>query len=139
MQEKNTEMNRLKVLMLVIFAALFVGCENNPENEDELFSIKHAKTLEGHTEWVYSVSWSPDGKKLASGSWDNTVIIWDANTGAKLKTLEGHRWYVISVCWSPDGKYVASCSEDKTVIIWDANTGEQVRTLERGDNRVLSV
>ncbi|MBO5838950.1 MAG: hypothetical protein J6R06_04665, partial [Bacteroidales bacterium] len=59
-----------------------------------------------------------DGKYLASGAWDKTVIIWDAKSGQRLQTLEGHSDWVNSVSWSPDGKYLASGSRDETVRIW---------------------
>ena len=97
------------------------------------------KTLEGHSYGVNSVCWSPDGKYLASGSWDKTVIIWDAKSGQKLKTLEEHSGSVYSVCWSPDGKYLASGADDKTLIIWDANSGQKLKTLEGHSWIVLSV
>ena len=86
--------------------------------------------LEGHYEIVYSVSWSPDGKYLASSSADKTIIIWDAKSGVCIRTLEGHSGEVESVSWSPDGKYLASGSGDKTVKIWDAKSGECIRTLK---------
>ena len=80
--------------------------------------------LEGHSNYVNSVSWSPDGRYLASGSADNTVIIWDANNGECIRTLKGHLSSVMSVSWSPDGRYLASGSVDKSIVIWDANSGE---------------
>ena len=99
----------------------------------------HPKTLTVHSDSVLSVAASPDGKYLASGSNDDTVIIWDANSGQRLKTFEGHSDRVNSVCWSPDGKYLASSSDDDTVIIWDAKSGECIRTLRGHSDWVYSV
>ncbi|KAH9203227.1 hypothetical protein DL95DRAFT_350087 [Leptodontidium sp. 2 PMI_412] len=81
------------------------------------------QTLEGHSDSVTSVAFSPNGKQVVSGSWDNTVRIWDAATGAALQTLEGHLDGVNSVAFSPDGKQVVSGSWDNTVRLWDAATG----------------
>ena len=86
-------------------------------------------TLKGHSSYLNSVCWSPDGKYLASGSDDNTVKIWDAKSGECIKTLPGHSVSVSSVCWSPDGKYLASGAADRTIKIWDAKSGEYILTL----------
>ena len=67
---------------------------------------------------VTSVCFSPNGKQLATGSFDRTVRLWDVETGAFVKTLRGHGSVVRSVCFSPDGRLVASCSADRTVRLW---------------------
>ena len=69
-------------------------------------------TLIGHTDEVMTVSWSPDGTRIASGGKDHTVRLWEARTGTQLLVLRGHATDVRSVAWSPDGLALASGSSD---------------------------
>ena len=85
---------------------------------------------------VNGVSFSPDGKYVASCSWDKTVKIWEVQTKKCVATLKGHTGGVFGVSFSPDGRYVASCSEDKTVKIWEVQTNKCVATLEGHTNTV---
>ena len=68
-----------------------------------------------HDAGVNCVSWSPDGKTLASASWDNTVRLWDPASGKEMCSCSGHEKRVRCVAWSPDGKTLVSASSDKTV------------------------
>jgi len=101
--------------------------------------------LPGH-EWpVTSVSYSPDGARIASGSRDNTVRVWDARSGAELAVLRGHEREVESVSYSPDGARIASGSGasyghmDNTVRVWDARSGAELAVLRGHESQVTSV
>ncbi|THU99244.1 WD40 repeat-like protein, partial [Dendrothele bispora CBS 962.96] len=95
--------------------------------------------LEGHTDSVWSVAFSPDGRKLASGSYDKTVQIWNVATGQEETMLEGHAGGVFSLAFSPDGTQLASGSSDKTVRIWNTVTGQEEAMLEGRTVGVSSV
>ena len=83
-----------------------------------------SSTLEGHTEAVLNVAFSPDGTKLASASGDTTVRMWDLNTECPQYTCSGHKGWVLYVAFSPDGKTLASAGMDHNILLWDAETGK---------------
>jgi WD40 repeat protein len=93
----------------------------------------------GHTSRVFSVCFSPDGKRALSGSSDKTLKLWDAQTGKCIRTFNGHTNDVYSVCFSPDGKWALSGSSDHTLKLWDTETGECIRTFQGHTNIVCSV
>jgi WD40 repeat protein len=90
--------------------------------------IQH--TLEGHIDGVNSAVFSPDSMRIASGSDDHTVLIWNAVSGTIEHTLESHTSPVHSVAFSSDGLRVISGSSDHTLRIWDADTGAIQHVLE---------
>ena len=85
--------------------------------------------FEGHTDFVLSVAFSPNGQTLASGSWDGKIRLWDVHTPQHKTLLIRHLDDVISVAFSPDGQTLASGSWDKTVRLWNPSTGRLKRTL----------
>ncbi|MBA3751350.1 WD40 repeat domain-containing protein [Candidatus Dependentiae bacterium] len=86
--------------------------------------------LRGHTNHIYALAFSPDDKKIATGSQDLTAKIWDNQTGEELKTLGGHTQLVDSVAFSPDGKRIVTASGDHTAKVWDTNSGDELLTLQ---------
>jgi hypothetical protein len=95
-------------------------------------------TYRGHTDWVYDVAWSPDGKRLASCSKDKSVQIWDAADGSHVFTYTGHTDWVDGVAWSPDSTRIASTSIDKTAQVWDAANGGHVFVYNGHTNYVVT-
>ena len=83
----------------------------------------------GHISWVNSVTFSPDGQILASGSEDNTIKLWRVSDGNLIRTLTEHEWSVSSVTFSPDGQILASGSADNTIKLWRVSDGSLIRTL----------
>jgi WD40 repeat protein len=109
------------------------------------------RALVGHGSYVYGLSWSPDGKTLASaGSFDGTAKLWDGATGLLLRTLTGHKGYTHHVAWSRDGKFLAVAGGGSGFVTpWDVTKLEPLKTFETGngitgvtwgiDNKVLAV
>jgi WD40 repeat protein/uncharacterized caspase-like protein len=85
--------------------------------------------IKGHGRGVSKVTFSRDGKLLASAGTDNTIKIWDVTTRAELRTLAGHTASIESIDFTPDGQLLASASEDGSTFLWDTKTGEHLLTL----------
>ena len=99
-------------------------------------------SVSGHTETVVSLAFKPNSYLLASGSWDNTVRIWDVRDRDNLqhvRTLRGHTDKVQSVAWSPDGRTLASASDDGTVRLWNPGNGINFAVLRGHTSGVFCV
>ncbi|MBA2286160.1 MAG: hypothetical protein H0W02_11795, partial [Ktedonobacteraceae bacterium] len=100
------------------------------------------KILQGYSNWVYSVAFSPSGNLLASGHQDNEVRFWDLKDLKSVpfpRLLRGHLGVVYSVAFNRAGNMLASGSLDRMVRIWDVNTGECLATLPGHNDQVNSV
>ncbi|GCF08943.1 NB-ARC domain-containing protein [Dictyobacter arantiisoli] len=93
----------------------------------------------GHTDWVRSVTFSPDSNVLASCGNDQTIRLWDVNTGICLSVLRGHNSWVRQVIFSPDGKVLASCGNDQTIRLWDVATRQCMHILQGHEGEVRSI
>lgn len=84
----------------------------------------------GHSSRITALAWSPNGKWLASASYDKTVQVWDAAHGKQLLTYKEHRGHVNALAWSPDNMRLASASDDSTVRVWNPTTGSTLFTYQ---------
>lgn len=108
----------------------------------QLWSMEERKafaTLEGHTDLVTGVRFSPDNATLATTSGDKTIRLWDAKSGKLQTTLQGHTKRVTSIAYAPDGKTLATGSDDATVILWDVAAKNAQATLKDHTDVVTSV
>jgi WD40 repeat protein len=114
-------------------ARLFAGSgESAVAGEVREWDVARAtvvRTFTGHRDMIYALALSPDGKTLATGSYDQKIKLWNVADGAERKTLSGHNGAVFALAFRPDGKLLASASADRTVKLWDATSGERRDTL----------
>lgn len=110
---------------------------NDPQNLKS--DLQPFRILRGHSDRIFSVTFSPDAKILASASADRTIKLWHPHTGKNLKTLYGHNSWVWAIAFSPDGNLLASGSYDHTVKIWDLDSGKCLQTLVGHPSSVLAI
>jgi WD40 repeat protein len=125
------------------------GANNDRDNPEVKAILSRAirgshlrSVLQGHTDEVTAVAFSPDGKQIVTASTDNTARVWDWGgiVAQPLTTLQGHTKGIRSVTYSPDGQYIATASQDTTVRIWNAATGgAAIQTLQANTEPVYSV
>jgi WD40 repeat protein len=117
------------------------GLRERPEGEGNRPDL----TLKGHTASVKRIAFSPDGRRLVSGSEDGTVKVWDLNAAraggadSPVLTFKGHTSGVVSVAFTPDGTRIISGSRDKTVKVWDSTSPQECQTWTGHTHTVMSV
>jgi uncharacterized protein with WD repeat len=131
-----------------VMKAMAMKVEERPQSVEEFVKLltspsvpsvakgvwREVATLRGHWNLVESVTFSPDGKFLASGSRDTTVKVWAVGSWREVATLRGHGDVVYSVSFSPDGKFLASGGGDATVKVWAVGSWREVATLRHGSS-----
>lgn len=105
----------------------------------ETINGNQLKSISVHSEAVYSVNFSPDGKYLLSGGKDATIRLWDVASGKEIKQLIGHSSSVMTALFSPDGKNIISSSKDETIRLWSTASGKEIRKFGRNCRAFYSV
>ena len=137
------EHKELEAFVTAIKAGKIFGKHNttNPQQLNALQTVltqgKERNRLEGHQGYVFSVSFSPDGKTIATASNDNTARLWNLQ-GQRLHEFKGHQGYVSSVSFSPDGKTIATASLDNTARLWNLQ-GQLLQEFKGHQGWVTSV
>ena len=98
------------------------------------------KTIEdAHSDTVFGVQFSRDGKQIVSGAADKFVKIHEIESGKHVRSFEGHTHHVLDVSWKADGSQLVSAGADNAIKVWNVNTGEQVRTITNYSKQVTSI
>ena len=113
----------LPVLLMILIAACAVTPRVNVKTGGMTIDVKKQVPP------VFTVDYSPDGKSVVSGSWDNTARLWDVISGKEIRKFKGHTGGITGVDYAPDGKTIASISNDDTIRIWDMATGNEIKKI----------
>jgi WD40 repeat protein len=117
------------VILQVVVMALGANAQEKPEVFVQL----------GHSDGVFSIAFSSDGRFIVSGSRDKTIKILDAISGREIRTIEAHNYGVTTIDISSDNRYLASGGFDKTVKLWDINTGKEIKVFSGHNGFIFSV
>jgi WD40 repeat protein len=132
-----------QLLRLAWGESVIVGAEGEVEVRtlagDSYRFFPDLESAKGHAESVLGVQISADGRRAVSASYDETLKVWDTDSGAELRTLEGHSDAVNWVALSEDGRRAVSASDDYTLKVWDTDSGAELRTLESHSSSVNGV
>jgi WD40 repeat protein len=121
----------------------WLACGGGAPTEDgeiKVIDVAAGKILldiaNGHSDTVFGVRFSPDGKLLATCAADKFVKVFEMPGGKFVKSFEGHTHHVMDVGWKPDGKLLASGGADNVIKVWDYEKGEQTRTINAHGKQV---
>jgi mono/diheme cytochrome c family protein len=112
---------------------------SSSHNQDPLRVSSTPRPFEGHTEHILAIAISPEGRRVLSGSEDESLRLWDLATGREIRRLHGHTGAVLAVAFAPDGRRAVSGGRDGTVRLWDIDTGRELRRFGGHTERVSSV
>ncbi|MFM2002003.1 MAG: hypothetical protein RI963_1429 [Planctomycetota bacterium] len=93
----------------------------------------------GHNDVIQTAIFSPDGKRVATASYDRTITLWEVATGKPVRSFTGHNGAILSIAISPDGKLLVSGSADETVKVWDVESGQRLDTMSQSQGEVHAV
>lgn len=130
-----------RLASVALFALSLMGHAAHGQTQAQLHTrgnIPNQMAVVQHREPLETMVYSPDGSLLATGSWGNTILVWNAHTGALLHRLQGHTSNITALAFSPDGKLLVSGSGDKKVVIWTVDTGTQREVLPQKE-RITSL
>src|SRR5438552_6302960 len=109
--------------MAMSSAAAYVPVPEEPKTKDT--PAKEIRRFIGHDDAVWSVALSPDNRFALSGSYDQSIRLWETATGKEIRRFQGHSGAVLCVTFSADGKFAVSASADGTVRLWDVASRNQ--------------
>jgi WD40 repeat protein len=119
------------------------GGEPSRSGELKLWNVADGSFVrevsEAHSDVIYGLEFSPDGKQIASSASDRFAKIFDVATGAFVRSFEGHTHHVLGVSWRADGRVLATSGADNVIKIWDVRTGDQQRTITGFNKEVTAI